>query len=172
MRRPLLIVGLIAAFAACSSREGSEQRAVAARDVVTDFVEAGLAGKKERQIELLASVDRVKARGDDWTPMVIPSDSLEYVVGGAAVDGDRASVHLSLLEGGATESFDVLLIEESGEWRILEGETIERLAKRIAGELSRQFEGLMDEVPAEPEHEGDAADSSSGDAAADGDTRQ
>lgn len=170
MRRVPMSAALLVALVlvGCTSRDDSKRRAEAARGVVTEFVEAGLAGDEARQIELLASVDRVKARGEDWSPMVMPSESLEYVVGAASVEGDRASVLLSLLEGGVTESFDVLLVEEDSGWRILEGETIDRLADRIAGELSRQFEGLLEDLPEEPGAGDESAnDESAGDSSED-----
>ena len=138
---------ILLAVAACSSGPQEPAPEDAARAVVEEFFRAGKAGEVDRLISLLSEADRTTATTDPtWTPFVVESEGLEYIVGGARVEGDRASVRVKLGEGGLYEDLDLLLVREEGEFRILEQETLDRFAAALADDFARDTLGGMDDA--------------------------
>lgn len=124
----------VAVVPGCSAKEPRDEREDVRR-VVREFVDTGKRGALAEHVALLSRTESEAARADaDYSPLIAASEMLDYVVGRAIVEGDLASVHLSLKEDDWTDAFDVILAREQGEWRVMQEATVERIAKRMLGE--------------------------------------
>ena len=131
----------------CGGGKSAADERFEVREAVRGWVEAGRTGDRQGFLDRLSIEDREAARAESYVAMIQESPGLEYSVSDVRVDGDAATVRLSLAEGGQIEILELLLAREEGDWKIREKASLELLADSLRRELMPMLDDIQNSGP-------------------------